>query len=69
MIKPQQWQYYEYVDYASSAGIRAIPNNSTISALKSIGATIKFIDYFIDNLYNQYIYNSQWQYEWHNLKL
>ena len=33
-----------YFDYAISAGSRAIPNNSTTAAIKSLGATIKFID-------------------------
>ena len=54
MIKPQQWQYYEYVDYASSDGIRSIPNNSTIAALKSLGATIRFIDFWLKHFQKDY---------------
>ena len=36
-----------YVDDASIAGSREIPNNSKTAAIKSLGATIKFIYFWL----------------------
>ena len=47
-------QQPKYVDDAHSAGSRAITNNSTIAALKSLGATINFIDYWLKHFQKYY---------------
>ena len=47
-------QQHKYVDDASSAGSIAIHNNSTTAALKSLVATIKFIDCWLKHFQKYY---------------
>ena len=42
------------VDDASIAGVREIPNNTTISALKALGATLNFIIFWIKQFHHNY---------------
>ena len=41
-------------NYESSIGDREIPNDATVKALKSLGATFNFIDTWIHNFHDNY---------------
>ena len=48
-----------YQDDESSIGDRAIPNDSTVKALKSLGATFNFIDIWLHNFFEKYFARSE----------
>ena len=44
----------DYEEYKSSIGNRAIPNDATVKALKSLGETFNFIDIWHHNFCEKY---------------
>ena len=49
----------DYKDDESSIGDRAIPNDATVKALKSLGATFNFIDIWLHNFREKYFSRSE----------
>ena len=53
-INSHNRQQSTYVDDSRSAGGRAIPKNATTTALKSLGATLNFIYFWIKHFQHDY---------------
>ena len=53
-INTHDRQQPTYVDDESSSGGIVIPNNATTAALKSLGATLKFIDFWLKHFQHNY---------------
>ena len=58
LVAHERWKENK-TDYESSIGDREIPNDATVKALKSLGATFNFIDTWLHNFCDKYFARSE----------